>query len=106
MANDADQDRIAELLGLNENQQESFNPESPIEGMLAAAAPEIMLSSLSDEVTVVHRPWSPTGDETPRRTIELEETSRNPYTVPVAETAGGSIPAGFAQFRKFGPDEA
>lgn len=82
---------------------------SPIEEMLAEAEPTLApmsFSSMSSEDEVVHRPWEPTGDETPKKTVELDRTSAGPYTVPPPETAGGSIPSGYAQFRKFGPDEA
>lgn len=81
---------------------------SPAEWMLLQANPAFFDNDYphADEGEIVHFPWEPTGDETPKKTVELEESSKTPYTVPVAETAGGSIPSGFAQFRKYGPDES
>lgn len=81
-------------------------PMSPAEAMLAAAEPELFETSepLTAEEDVIHLPWYPTGDETPKRTIKAADDLE--HSPPPTETAGGSIPSAYAQFRKWGPDES
>lgn len=97
------QERIEKLLGVGDQPSAPEDP-TPIERMLAAAAQPV--SPLTLDETPVFPPWEPTGDESPKKTVELDRDSATPYTVPPPETAGGSIPSAYAQFRKFGPDES
>lgn len=58
------------------------------------------------EGEVVHRPWEPTGDESPKLTIEADRDSVQPWSVPPPQTAGGSIPSAFARFRHYDRDSS
>jgi hypothetical protein len=81
---------------------------SPVEALLAAAEPTLVPQAVMrtlDEETVFP-PWEPTGDETPKKTVELDRESATDNTVPPPQTAGGAIPAAFARFRQYGPDES
>ena len=84
-----------------EDQEEQ--PLSPVEMMLAQAEPEFfeVETVAEDDEEVVHRPWEPTGEETPKRTVEAAiDLDKSP---PPPETAGGSIPSAFARFRQYEP---
>jgi hypothetical protein len=93
-----DKSRIEQLLG--SSQPAEFNPESPTERMLAAAAPETYSGPYAAE-EVVHRPWTPTGETKPQRTVEPVDLEGSP---PPPLTAGGSIPSSRIPMRQFGPD--
>lgn len=82
--------------------QES-DPASPAEGIVAAAdvlPPPTRRTLVQGDF--VFPPWEPTGDETPKKTVEGIDLQFSPDP---PQSAGGSIPSSKTHMNRFGPDE-
>lgn len=77
-------------------------PMSPAEAMITSAEPRGLPAPLRAADQVVFPPWEPTGEETPKRTVEGVDLRFSP---PPPETAGGAIPSSRTHINRFGPDE-